>query len=149
MSDIFGYSRNVEQNQVLSSEYGILNIEGTPLALGQSVSGSYVRRVEPRFATGSTNLYWTSGQPIGQIGCQNVVGTAGWLDAVTAISGNACGAIDAVQMDLSSSGCVAVQGKSSLIFSGGMLRGVSFGFSQGELHIIQGFDMVAGSMAFG
>lgn len=136
MQDIFGYERESHATgTTMTSEMATISFgEGgsSRKKLVQSVQGQVQHTVTPLYESGSSDLYWNSGQPMGTVDMERIVGRGGFFDGMT--SGNACGELTSVTVGSDGKGgCTAKRaenGKGKNIVFGGAIP-VSFGFTFG------------------
>jgi len=94
--DFFGYKRNINAKEILSSDFALIGVKGSDtMGLVQGAQMSYQQRVEPRFEAGSSDLYWVNGQPSGQMRIDRLVGKSGIFHNV---SRNGCGELQTISM---------------------------------------------------
>lgn len=142
MADIFGYSREVQSDSIVSSDFAKISVGGQ-IGLVQQFNATYQRRIEPRFEVGSSNLYWVHGQPQGSIQLSKLVGTGGLLEG---ISLEQCGKIDSVSLDITGGGACAPGGQGSLSFSGAMVQSINFVAQASNLDITTGVTILCAEM---
>jgi len=122
MKSIFNTTRNKPAlGRVASSEYALINVGGRT-ELIQSVQGSYGRQVQSYHEVGTPNVAWVSGSEEGALQIQRLVGKNGFFDGWT---GDTCGIIKPVAINLSGGPCVAVA-TGGLQFHDAIVESVSF-----------------------
>lgn len=147
--DIFGYTRErAGQNFMMSSDYAALHMNsgaalGTKLGLLQNASINYAHRVEPRFESGSSELFWASGQSMGKIDAGRLVGEVGILEGVEFERGanNRKGAVAGIDFKL---GGPSV--RSTVSMSGCVAQSVSMTFGAGELDVREALSIMVAHM---
>lgn len=87
-TDLFGYQRSKVGQHVISTDLASIYFSNQPGGTGvraekaglvQSTNLSYQQRVEPRYESGSSELFWTSGQSQGTIQVNRLIGSSGIL----------------------------------------------------------------------
>ena len=130
--------------RVASSEYALVTVGGRS-ELGQSVQGSYARQVQSIYELGRPGVLWVPGFESGQLTFHRLVGKGGFFDGW---SGNECGLIQPVSIDLSGGGCVAVAA-GGLRFTDAMIESFTFSMQAGTVQISEGVTMRVGAMSRG
>lgn len=137
MADIFGYTRDVKEREIVSSDYAAVDIGEGRLGLVQQWQAGYQHKVEPRFETGSNALYWVNGQPMGQLQVQSLVGRGGFLAGFGNTGAAACGALKTLIISSDGEGNCGISGGGSLAFSGAVIQGIGLTAQAGNLDIGQ------------
>lgn len=133
--DIFGYDRSVNSKEILSADFATLSFGDEKAKLVQQVQGSYQHKVEPRFETGSSALYWVNGQPMGQLQMGSVVGSKGWFQKITEKDA-ACALLEPITVRLNGDNrCDLEISNDTLKLEDALLQSVNFSFSAGDLDI--------------
>lgn len=90
-TDIFGYNKdNVSTTALLPPGAILVSIDGSKIALAQSVNVMYRRETQPVYELGSENVYLVSGKSSGTVEVQRMIGDA--FDSY--VSGDPCGMQD-------------------------------------------------------
>lgn len=149
--DFFGYSREVKPNgQLISSEYATLSVGGKGrVTLVQAVQATYGQRAEPKFEAGSSNLYWVTGQPMGEITMGRLVGSDG-LSGIRMLEGG-CGSLRSIKIGFDGQGgCAeAVVAASGLNFRDAVPVSVGVSFTAGQLEVGENFSLRCAHMSIG
>jgi hypothetical protein len=138
MADIFGYNRQTQANQIISSDNAVIDIGNGALGLVQNFEYSYAHQIEPRFEMGSSTLYWVNGKPSGSFSISKLVGREGLLSGIrqTGASTDACGGLRQITVSLDGGSC-AVEGGAGLNFNGAKLQSVGGRGSSGAFEILE------------
>lgn len=153
-SDFFGYSREKVGSFLLSADYASLyfaNIPGgTAVAaqkagLVQNATLAYQQQVQPRFETGSHELFWLTGQSLGTLQVSRLVGEKGILDGVS-VNNNSNnlrkGLIGSVEMKLGRQGLTGLTVKQQVIaLSGCVMGNIGLGWGVGGFDVQESFSV--------
>lgn len=137
--DIFGYTRDRAGQMLMSSDYAALHLnssgaDGTKLGLLQQVGANYAHRVEARFEAGSSELYWTAGQSMGQVNAGRLVGDVGILQGIEFDrnpNNNRKGSMAGIDFKLG----VPALSRSTVRMSGCIAEALAITFGAGELDV--------------
>ena len=135
MSDIFGYNRQTQANQIISSDNAVIDLGAGRIGLVQNYSASYNHQVEPRYEMGSSTLFWVTGKPSGQLQVSKLVGRDGLLTTFRT-GEDACGGIRQLTTSLDGGSC-QVRAGGGLNFNGAKLQGVGVQGSAGAFEIAE------------
>ena len=157
MTDFFGYERKNPGQYLLSSDYAAIYMANSKshttaadkLTLVQSTAVSYQHRVEPRFEAGSSEMYWLTGQALGEISIGRLVGERGFLDGFRTTAG-----INPTQTNYHHGVIGSVEFKAGhvdgmqdvLTFGGGVLRSAAWQTSAGSLEISEAVTISVASL---
>jgi len=149
--DMLGYSRETKAGRkvLASSDYAVISVGSDPLNLVQSVNASFGHQVISKFESGSSDLFWQTGQSQGKIDFGRLVGMGGFLDQLKEAFGNACGKLVKLNVDLSGASSCSVgvsPKKSKLTFDGAIPENYSFNWSAGGLDINEGGSIRVSSL---
>jgi hypothetical protein len=145
-NDLFGYKRDTQAKEILSTDYAVLSVGDEKAKLVQSVRASYSHRVEPRYEAGSSSLYWVNGQPTGSVAISRVIGSKGWLSQF--IDNNAaCAFLSPLSVSLDGEGhCELSTENKTLKMEDSILASVDFSFSAGQLDIQESVNIMVAKM---
>lgn len=153
--DFFGYTRHNAGKYLPTSDYSALYFAntaggtGTPskrAGLVQSTAVSYQHRVEPRFEIGSSDIYWVTGQAMGAVTMNRVVGERGFFDGVQVGGAGASlekGVIGTVEFK--AGGQVGLK-QDVITMTGCVLQGFGINSSVGGLEVSEGITVNVGMM---
>jgi hypothetical protein len=146
--DIFGYSRTAEANALVSSEYAVFTIDSSEVKLIQNCQVQYQHRVTPKFESGSSDLFWQTGQPQGTLNFSKLIGKGGFFDGFN--FEKACG--DLIKMDISlenNSGCEAIKltATGGLSFNKAMPQIYTAAWNVGSLDVTEGGTILLSQMS--
>lgn len=152
MTDFFGYKRENPGQYLMSSDYAAIYLANSKarttaadrLSLVQSTAVSYQHRVEPRFEAGSSEMYWLTGQAIGEISIGRLVGEAGFLAGFKNTLG-----VNASTTSTSNGVIGTLEFKAGYVdgnqdvhtFSGGVMRSAAWSTSAGSLEISEAISV--------
>ena len=145
MSDIFGYNRQTQANQIISSDNAVIDVGSGRLGLVQNFNASYAHQVEPRFEMGSSTLFWVNGKPSGQVQVSKLVGRDGLLSAFRT-GGDACGGIRQITISMGGGSC-GVSGGGGINFNGAKLQSVGVQGSAGAFEIAESATFVVAELS--
>ena len=145
-TDFFGYERQRPGQVIFSSDYAMVmfanSLTGDPankLGLVQAAGVSYQHNVQPRFETGSHELFWLTGQSLGAVQLTRLVGEQGILVGIPQLADpndlrkGALGTVD-IKMGRKGISGIAVS-QSVLELSGCMMSNYGTSFSVGGLEV--------------
>lgn len=155
--DMFGYQRSKVGSYLVSSDYAAVYftdpsgaLSANKAGLVQSASVSYQHQVQPRFESGSSELYWLTGQPMGRIGIGRLVGDRGILDGISFNDNPGSlkkGLLGNVEFQYGRLGLTDVTvNQSVLVMSGCVLAGVGFNHGTGSFDIQEALTIDAALM---
>lgn len=78
--DILGYNVESNMRHVASADLAVLDSGEGKVNLVQNTQIQYGHRVEPKYETGSSTVYFVNGQPSGQMSIGRLVGKSGLMD---------------------------------------------------------------------
>jgi hypothetical protein len=146
--DLFGYSRAEAGHYLYSSDYAAVYFANTPggavspagkAALVQSAGVSYQHNVQPRFESGSHELYWVTGQSLGTLQMARLIGDRGFLDGINygrAANDLRKGVLGGVEFKVGQESMVGVSVKQDvLVLSGCVLSAWGTSFNVGGLEV--------------
>ena len=141
-TDFFGYDRPVKPNgTLLSSEFATIAVgNGAQIPIVQQVQAQYQQMVTPKFESGSPTLYWLTGQAQGTISFSRLIGSEGFLTALSGLQ-NSCGSLIGVTLGLDgSTGCaqVTTPAKNKVRFSGAVPESLQISWTSGTLEVQEG-----------
>lgn len=143
MTSIFNTARTKPaMGRLASSDYALVTLGGRS-ELVQSVQGNYGRQIATFHEIGSPNVMWVPGQEEGTLQVQRLVGKAGFFSGWT---GDSCGVIRPVSINLSGGPCVAVA-------SGGLqchdtiVESVNFQLTSQTPAITEGISLKVGTLS--
>lgn len=143
MEDIFGYEKTIKsEGAIISSQFGALLI-GEKVALLQSTRGNYGREIRTMLETGSSNVFFVTGNSQGQMQCSAAVGEKGFFKQL----GNglkSCGTLENVGINLLTGRCT--KGEGGLSFFGVHIRDLEFSLTTGAEAVTEGFSLVLAGM---
>lgn len=134
--DIFSYTGDVKEKQIVAARNAALDLGGGRVALVQSMEGSYGHQVQPVYEAGSSSVYFVNGNPQGTFSYSALVGTQGWFAGFP--TAGACASLRTINIDLISDNpaCdVQVSMHNNIKFEGAILTQVSFSIQAGSLQI--------------
>lgn len=146
MADVFGYTRQVKENELISSDFASIDLGNGRLGVCQSVQGSYNHKVDTIFETGSNALYFVNGRPMGAIQVARMVGKEGFLSSI--LSGApACGSLTKITVSLDGDGdqC-AVSGSSAMKFDGCKIQTYGFQFGTNSMTLSENASFICASL---
>lgn len=148
MKDYFGYDRNIKSKELISADFAKLDIGNGRVSLVQNVNASYGHRSEFRFETGSSDAYFVSGQPMGQISVSRLVGRKGFLSEHRENPGLACGELDKLSIYIDGDENCSVEdgGNDKLKFEGAHIENFNISFGAGALEVSESFGYKVASM---
>lgn len=99
--DILGYERTAHApGSVLTGDYALVTLGGA-VALVQQTNVNYTQQVEPIYEIGTPDLYWVTGQAMGQMTANAAVGSGGFFSS---FKGGSCGSIESAGISLHGKG---------------------------------------------
>lgn len=148
MKDFYGYDRNVHENgAVMSSEVATISFgTGGNKRLVQNVNATYNQTATPRYELGSSDLYWNTGHPLGQVNIGRLVGRGGYLSDLT--RGEGCGKVASITLGLDGQGgCVTAAAGRSLIFNGAVPVSIGINVGAGSLEVAENLSWQVAKMS--
>jgi len=143
--DIFGYEKDFkDEGQIISSQFAALSISGK-VSLLQNVRGNYGREVRTMLESGSSNVFFVTGNSQGNVQASAAVGAKGFLASIKGQLNTGCGALKSVAVNLIDGRCT--KSSNGLTFTGAHIRDYEFGFTTGADAVTEGFSMVVAGMS--
>lgn len=147
--DFFGYSRRItEPGAALPSEFATIAFgdDAAHVLLLQQFRLAYKHQVEPRYEIGSADLYWVTGQPMGEVSIGRAVGQEGFLAKFG--RGTACAKVQTLSVGMKEKGgCIEAktQGKGFNLLNC-MPTQVTIDIQAGQLQMQEGISFLVGTL---
>jgi len=143
-NDILGYKMETPE-RLISSDNAFLLIGGN-VQLLQNVEGRYRHKVIPRYQASSSQMFWVSGQPGGEISTGRLVSKGGFFAGMP-LDSAACRLVSAtIGVNPGCSTFSVANGAGSLTFSGGIVAEVGASINVGNLEVSESMTMIVSGL---
>jgi hypothetical protein len=132
----------------MSSEVATVTLANGTTRLVQNCQASYSQTVDVKYEIGSSDIYFVTGQPKGDLQIGRLVGTQGFFADLG--NSNACGTLTSIGIGLDGQGgCVAItqNNPNGLLFAGAVPYMVGIQITAGSLEVRDSVALVVARMS--
>ena len=138
--DIFSYNRDVKTNQLVTSEFAVLKMDGFDgggvVSLIQNCNVQYAHKVNARYEGGSTTLFWQTGQSNGNLSFSRLVGSTGFFEG---LNGTCGGELAQLSVGLKKGdACSSISASGGFTFISAILQSYTLSWNVGNLDVQEG-----------